>query len=443
MHYTKRFLPILLASLLLVSCSTAAVVESTTKATVYHGSNDPKDTYQLTEVKTPTPTLAPGETAPPRPTPTPDPGNPDRPENPGNVQDEMGSGAPLDGYYALLDYIDQSSISYLIEWPNHEADDIFDGLFETTAIGSNKFGMNSNTVDVYWKMDRAVTISAYVMYTANDTESIPERNPKSWTLYGSTDGENYVKIHSVRDGNLPVQNYAPTVFKFNNNKSYQYYRWSLEESVGGGAFQLSELLLFSKQNPSNTNKPTNNDDATAKELPAIGASDSGRDATPLTNKAADNWMKSKTSLQNLVDQSSTYSTTKGYTDNEMVDKLFDGIYTQQRYMMAGGGKMCGPMQQGHIYWEMEEAVTPSGYVLVTANDTEEYPFRNPISWALYGATANGEWVLLDAVKNGNMLGENFAAHVYEIDNNKAYTRFCLVIEKCGDDFQLCEVLLYK
>lgn len=439
----KRFLPILMASLLLTSCSTAAVQSTITKAP----SNSPvKDPYQITEIRTPTPTLPAGETVPPRPErPTPETGpggNTDQPDKPQNAQDEMGNGAPLEGYVPLLEYIDQSSISHMMEWPNHETDDMFDGLFETTAIGSNKFGMNSSTVDVTWAMDRPVTIFAYVMYTANDTESIPERNPQSWTLYGSSDGKSYEKIHAVSDANLPVKNYAPTVFKFNNNKAYQYYRWSLEGTVGGGGFQLSELLLFSKKTPEAIDKPTN-PEVNDKGLPAYGVAATGKDSDPLTQKAAENWMNSKTSLQNQVKKDSIYCSEHSFADNEQADRLFDGIYTEWRFAESGGGKMCSAMTEGHIYWEMKEAVTPSGYVLVTANDTDEYPGRNPISWVLYGATEDGEWVVLDAVKNGNMLGENFASHVYEIDNDKAYIRFCLVIEKTGADFQLCEIMLYQ
>ncbi len=437
MYRIKRLLPCLLAVLLLTACGTSSGGADTTTPQTNDGHNDP---VQLTEVRTPTPTLPAGESV----TTTPDRSdgtNGNQSGNQGAEQDEMGAGAELEGYYQLLTYIDQSSISGPGGWTRHEVDDMLDGLFETTDNGSNKYGQNLSSVDVTWKMTRSVKISAYAIYTANDTEEYPERNPKSWTLYGSTDGENWKAIHSVEDAQLPVANYTPTLFEFENNRSYQYYRWSLESTVEGGVFQLSELLLYTQEELTESGTDGEGGSSLPSYLPAYGAAETGVSASPLTGTQAQEWMDDHVLLTDLVDVGGIVSSLTGYQASENAEHLFDGVYTAGKFEEKGYGKMCGPAQQAYVYWEMTQAVTPTGYVLVTGNDTAEYPDRNPVSWVLYGATENGSWVALDAVKEGNMLAADFAAHVFPLENAEAYTRFCLMIERTSGVIQLCELIL--
>lgn len=443
----KRLLPCLLAALLLTACSSAMGETTTTANRPIEWEDD--SPVQLTEIRTPTPTLPAGETG------VPTPEQPDRPDRPnpdqggnenqdGNVQDEIGEGAELKGYHQLFSYIDQSSIKGPGGWPKHEVDDMLDGLFETTEIGSNKYGENLNSVDVTWKMTNSVTVSAYVIYTANDTDTYPERNPNSWTLYGSNDGSDWKKIHSVDDAQLPTTNYTPTLYEFRNDTAYRYYRWSMSSTVGGaGPFQLSELLLYSAKKPPKQQSHGNLDmSSLPDDLPELGASKMGVSASPLIGKEAGKWISEHQLLNDLLQSSSIASSIDGFAPNEQVASLFDGIYTEDEFVVGGYGKFCGPAENGYVYWEMTEAVTPTGYGLVTGNDTDEYPERNPVSWALYGATEDGEWVLLDAVKEGNLQEENFAMHVFSIDNAHAYTRFCFALENQSGTIQLSELLLY-
>ena len=430
MNKTKRLLPLMLAALVLVSCK-ASSETTTTKNNFGDWDDDP---VQLTELRTPTPTLPVGEIGS---------GSPDTPDTPGgeqgNQQNEMGSGAELEGYHQLLSYIDQSSISGPDGWGSHRADDILDGLFENTDNGSNKYGFNASQVDVTWKMICPVKISAYAIYTANDTDQYPERSPRSWTLYGSTDGENWQEIHVEDDAELPTTNYTPTLFEFENETSYRYYRWSLRATGTSDAFQLSELLLYSKEEPP---KVQEGGGTVPDGLPAMGAAASGVDASPLIDTEAQAWIDDHTVLTDLVSFDSIAASVKGYADLENVDRLFDGVYTAEDFETAGYGKYCGPVTQGYVYWEMTEAVNPVGYVLVTGNDTAKFPDRNPISWVLYGATEDGEWVALDTVQNGNLQPTDFSAHVYTLDSAESYTRFCLAIEATGGGaMQLCELIL--
>ncbi len=51
----------------------------------------------------------------------------------------------------------------------------------------------SNQFSIAWKMKQDTTLYSYSLTTANDNEVYKGRNPKSWILYGSSDGTNWGK----------------------------------------------------------------------------------------------------------------------------------------------------------------------------------------------------------------------------------------------------------
>lgn len=156
---------------------------------------------------------------------------------------EKGDGLELDGYRQLLDDIDRSSFQAPAGWDRHPINDLFDGIFETTDQGTNKYGTNESSFTIEWEMDDPCVLEAYTVVTASDAESYPDRNPQQWTISASRDGERWVELHSIRT-DLPAQNYTPVTFYFENSTAYSHYRWTIESTVGGGMFQASELLLY-------------------------------------------------------------------------------------------------------------------------------------------------------------------------------------------------------
>ena len=65
---------------------------------------------------------------------------------------------------------------------------LFDGSKESKLFEfSNKFS-------IAWKMKQDTTLYSYSLTTANDNETYKGRNPKSWILYGSSDGTNWEKL---------------------------------------------------------------------------------------------------------------------------------------------------------------------------------------------------------------------------------------------------------
>lgn len=352
---------------------------------------------------------------------------------------EKGDGLELDGYIQLLNYIDRGSLSGPSGWNRHPVDDLFDGVFETTDQGTNKYGHGESNFTVSWTLEQSLVLDAYTIITGSDAEEYVDRNPSSWTVTASEDGENWVTLHTVEEGNLPAANYAPVTFTFDNDVPYRYYRWNIESTVGNSGFQASELLLYTSAD--NEILPIN-DDLSKLIYPEYGASaELAKEAVPLTGDEAFAFIDSHESLANEVNRDSLFTEAKLYGDGPLVN-LFDSIYTEQNFGQ-NGGKTGASGTQLRISWLMNSETTIGAYAMVTGNDSEEYSDRNPLAWTLYGSADGNQWQVIDAVSDGKLPAANFEPCVYEIDSPSAYRYYCLVIEGTGDGFQLCELILMK
>lgn len=439
--FVTKLLSLLLLAGVLSSCNAASVDGSVTT----DGTNSTKGSGEKVEIvlnRTPTPLLAPENI--PIQVPQPDRGDRDDQEQEEQRPDpqEQGSGAQLEGYTQLLYYIDRTSLSGPAGWDRHPIGDLFDGIFETTDLGSNKYGHHNVPCVIEWKMIKPVTLSAYTVYTANDADNQPGRNPDDWTLYGSEDGENWVEIHTVDDAGLPTSNYTPTVYELENTAAYRYYRFTLEAVVEDG-FQLSELLLYTAEDIPETPLPSDGVGYFEGELPVLDETMEAHTGEPIVGDDAAQYAAEHTSLADRVNVDSAYISGPCWAENEGPARLFDGIYTEEDFNNAGGGKMGAGMSAGHIIWEMKEAVAPTSYALVTGNDTADYSDRNPAGWILFGSNDGKNWVALDAVSEGNMMAENFAPHIYTFENSESYKWFCFTFLTNNGAIQLCEIILGK
>ncbi|MGM9681054.1 MAG: discoidin domain-containing protein [Eubacteriales bacterium] len=99
---------------------------------------------------------------------------------------------------------------------------------------------------VAWKTKEPITVSAYQLFAGNDTEKFPERNPKSWVLYGSTDGKTWKVIDAVADGGMSSANYSASTYSVDSPASYQYYMLVICSFTGGSKVQLADIKLFGK-----------------------------------------------------------------------------------------------------------------------------------------------------------------------------------------------------
>lgn len=83
-------------------------------------------------------------------------------------------------------------------------------------------------------------ISSYMLVSGNDYES---RDPQSWTLEGSNNGDNWTTIDSRSDVVFTERNYTKD-FQLSDPVSYTYYRLSITENAGSSDIQLSEWRLI-------------------------------------------------------------------------------------------------------------------------------------------------------------------------------------------------------
>ena len=98
---------------------------------------------------------------------------------------------------------------------------------------------------VMFKTKVPVTVSAYALWSANDTANHQGRNPKCWTLWGSADGVNWTAIDRVYDGQMNTANYTPSAYAAGSSvPGCSYFVLVVHSTVDGTTMQLSEMQLF-------------------------------------------------------------------------------------------------------------------------------------------------------------------------------------------------------
>lgn len=92
--------------------------------------------------------------------------------------------------------------------------------------------------------EQPIQLQEYIFTTADDTDMYPERNPCSWTVYGSNDKTNWKVVdekHSnLRMGDLNEQEYF---FPVKTKGTYRYFKFVFYEMQEGTRIQLSEIGL--------------------------------------------------------------------------------------------------------------------------------------------------------------------------------------------------------
>lgn len=137
-----------------------------------------------------------------------------------------------------LDHIVQATDGF----GNEGAEKLFDG-----DVGT-KYCTDASSPYVVFAMKNPVTVKSYAIATGNDTSSYTGRNPQSWTLYGSTDGNSWNVINNVTNGSVTLKAVDSKYFKFttNNTASYKYYKLQITSCVSGSTVQLSEFSLYAQ-----------------------------------------------------------------------------------------------------------------------------------------------------------------------------------------------------
>ncbi len=154
---------------------------------------------------------------------------------------------------SVNDKVDKSSIKANIGHYSYEGKDegeknIFDGDPETKWCTNYKeFGDGKNEIIVEWAMKEPVQVESYVITTANDTESYPGRNPRTWTLEAKKKkNEKWKVISAGKNVVLPEGNLTDSwYFKVDDPGDYTYYRLVITDNLEQiDIYQFSELKLY-------------------------------------------------------------------------------------------------------------------------------------------------------------------------------------------------------
>ncbi len=115
-------------------------------------------------------------------------------------------------------------------------------LFDSSAATkylSKKKPSASDPVWVSFSLITEQTLAVYTVTSANDEDG---RDPKAWTLYGSTDGRTYAVIDRQSNQKFTARGQTAT-YTVENPQSYRYYKLEITENNGADMTQLADLRL--------------------------------------------------------------------------------------------------------------------------------------------------------------------------------------------------------
>lgn len=125
------------------------------------------------------------------------------------------------------------------EFPGVNDGENHEKLFDRTADSKYVF----NYYGTAWMEYQANEPAKMNMYSLTSGNDDPSRDPKSWELQASDDGETWVTLDS-RTGESFYDRKTTQFYTFDNTSAHKYYRLQLLENSGGRLAQLSEWQLF-------------------------------------------------------------------------------------------------------------------------------------------------------------------------------------------------------
>lgn len=104
---------------------------------------------------------------------------------------------------------------------------------------NSKYVTKQNQFEVIWNGNRMVSVQSYLLTSATDA---PEMDPKSWTLFGSSDNVTWAVIDRQKEQQF-IRRKETKLYEVNNKTSYRNYKLSVTENNGGDCTQMAEWVL--------------------------------------------------------------------------------------------------------------------------------------------------------------------------------------------------------
>ena len=115
--------------------------------------------------------------------------------------------------------------------------------YSNDGDSSTKWCVEHHDKPVIWQAEMSAGSQPVTGYSLTSGNDKPERDPRSWELSGSTDGQTW-KLLDKRDDQAPFpQRQQQVTFAVNNTSAYRFYRLSILKSQGATQVQLADIAL--------------------------------------------------------------------------------------------------------------------------------------------------------------------------------------------------------
>lgn len=104
---------------------------------------------------------------------------------------------------------------------------------------STKFVTPHNRFHIMWSGDKKAIANYYSLTSADDA---PEKDPESWTLYGSNNNEGWTTIDTRQNQVFPARK-EKKEFRLDNKAEYRYYKLEVRNNEEAPATQIAEWNL--------------------------------------------------------------------------------------------------------------------------------------------------------------------------------------------------------
>ena len=128
------------------------------------------------------------------------------------------------------------------QYNNSPANEGIDKLIDNST--SSKHVILANASWIQYKATQSYIVTKYSITSGNDA---PARDPKNWTLYGSSDGLNFVVIDQRSNENWSTRRQTRT-FEFSNIAKFRTYKLDMVnhgvDEYGTDILQMAELKIY-------------------------------------------------------------------------------------------------------------------------------------------------------------------------------------------------------
>ena len=230
------------------------------------------------------------------------------------------------------------------------------------------FAWNNFAADqrcVTYTLSEARVVTSYALTVGDD---LPNRDPKTWVLYGSNDKSSWTALDSRANEKFANRGQTNT-YSFKNSTAFKYYKLLIKDRFGADTYlHIAEWRIFGY--------------------------------TALTGDFTTDVVK--------------VEGTASRNNREVIGNLSDSTSTT-KYIVDGA--------TATITYTLSEAKAMGGYSLTSANDE---PTRDPKAWTLQGSNDNAQWTTLDT-RSGITFTNRYETKIFTAANTTAYKYYKLSI----------------